>query len=302
MRRMPSLHALRAFEAAARNMSFTRAANELHVTPGAISQQVRGLEDELGQPLFVRVPRNLRLTDAGRRLLPTVSDAFARIAAGASSLSEQPMRGRLVVSVLPSFAHGWLIHRLGDFGDRYPDIEVIVQAEPRKVDLNASDVDVAIRYGRYASGQGTHVEHLLDETVFPVASPTLLNGSKPLRTPQDLLAHRLLHDSDLRQPDNAWLTWPTWFAHWGLRGEPSIAGMGFSDTRLVNRAASAGQGIAIGRSVLVKIYLAQGTLVRLFDEEVNAGAAYYIACSEARRHDSKIAVFSQWLHEIAAEF
>lgn len=302
MRRLPSLHALRAFEAAARNMSFTRAAAELHVTPGAISQQVRGLEEELGQPLFIRAPRKLRLTDAGRRLLPTVSDAFTRLAAGANSLSDQPMRGRLVVSVLPSFAHGWLVHRLGGFADRYPEIEVVVQAEPRKIDLTTGEADVAIRYGRYATGNGLHVAHLMDETVFPVASPMLLNGTKPLRTPEDLLSHRLLHDSDLRLPDDAWLTWATWFGHWGLTGEPSIAGMGFSDTRLVNRAASAGQGIALGRSVLVKIYMEQGTLVRLFDDEMNAGVAYYIACSEARRHETKIAVFSQWLQEMAEEF
>lgn len=297
MRRLPSLHALRAFEAAARHMSFTRAAAELHVTPGAISQQVRALELELGQPLFERRPRKLRLTDAGRRLLPSVSDGFARLSAATDRLDGTPLRGRLTVSVLPSFAHSWLVHRLGEFADRFPEIEVVVQSEPNRADLRAGEADLAIRYGRLAPGDGLHVEHLLDETVFPVASPALLNGPRPLREPNDLLQHRLLHDSDIRGPQEAWLAWPAWFAHWGISAEPELAGIGYSDTRLVNRAASAGQGIAIGRSVLVERLLDQGLLVRLFDEEMPAGNGYHAVCLESRCDEPKIAAFRQWLQE-----
>jgi LysR family transcriptional regulator, glycine cleavage system transcriptional activator len=281
-------------------MSFTKAAHELFVTPAAISQQVRGLEEELGHALFERRPRKLTLTDAGRRLLPSVTDSFARLAAATGSLDGAPMRGRLRVSVLPSFAHSWLVHRLGEFADRYPEIEVIVQSEPHRADLRAGEADVAVRYGNYASGSGLHFEHLMNETVFIVASPTLMNGPKPLRHPQDLLRHRLLHDSDVRHPQETWLGWPAWFAYWHLTGEPEIAGIGFSDTRLVTRAASAGQGIAIGRSVLVARYLEQGILVRPFDAEMPAGSSYFIACYEPRREDPKIAAFANWLHEAAA--
>ena len=298
MRRLPSLHALRAFEAAARHMRFTQAAAELHVTPGAISQQVRALELELGQPLFERRPRKLALTDAGRRLLPSVSDGFARLSAATSRLDGTPLRGRLTVSVLPSFAHSWLVHRLGEFADRYQEIEVVVQSEPNRADLRAGEADLAIRYGRLAPGDGLHVEHLLDETVFPVASPALLNGPKPLREPKDLLQHRLLHDSDIRGPQEAWLAWPAWFAHWGIGAEPELAGIGYSDTRLVNRAASSGQGVAIGRSVLVQRLLDQGLLVRLFDEEMPAGNGYHAVCLESRCDEPKIAAYRQWLQEI----
>lgn len=300
MRRLPSLHALRAFEAAARHMSFTRAAQELHVTPGAISQQVRALELELGQRLFDRRPRKLALTDAGRRLLPSVSDGFARLAAATGRLDGTPLRGRLTVSVLPSFAHSWLVQRLGEFADRYPEIEVIVQSEPHRADLRAGEADIAIRYGRLAPGDGLAVEHLLDETVFPVASPALLNGPKPLHEPKDLLRHRLLHDSDIRGPHEAWLAWPAWFAHWGITEEPELAGMGFSDTRLVNRAASSGQGVAIGRSVLVERLLEQGILVRLFGVEMPAGNGYHVVCVDNRRDEPKIAAFRHWLHEAVA--
>lgn len=296
MRRLPSLNALRAFEAAARHESFARAAAELFVTPAAISQQVRALENELAVTLFERRPRRLRLTDAGRRLLPGVTDGFTRLAAACSNLDNSPLRGTLTVSMLPSFAHSWAVHRLGEFADRYPEIELIVEAQPHRVDLRAGEADVAIRYGNLPAGEGIWAEHLIDELVFPVASPSLLNGPVPLRTPQDLLQHRLLSDSDERTSE-PWLHWPAWFTHWGLKGEPKVAGLAFNDTRLVNRAASAGQGVAIGRSVLVERLLELGDLVRLFDEILPAGNAYYFVCEEARRNEPKIAVFLEWIKE-----
>ena len=300
MRQLPSLNALRVFEAAARNLSFTRAAAELAVTPAAVSQQIRLLEEELGQALFHRRPRRLALTDAGSRLMPSVTESFARLAAATANLDGAPLRGRLAVSVLPSFAHSWLVHRLGEFADRYPEIEVVVQAESHRADIRAGEADIAVRYGQYASGNGLHVEHLVDEYVFLVASPFLLNGSVPLRTPQDLLKHRLLSDSDERTHED-WLHWPAWFSHWGISGEPQIAGIAFNDTRLVNRAASAGQGIAIGRSVLVQRMLDQGDLVRLFDEVMPAGNSYYFVCEEDRKTEPKITVFAEWLHQAVAK-
>lgn len=300
MRRLPSLNALRAFEAAARHESFARAAAELFVTPAAISQQVRALEDELGIALFQRRPRRLNLTDAGRRLLPGVTDGFTRLAAAAANLDGEPLRGTLTVSMLPSFAHSWIVHRLGEFADRYPDIELIVQAEPHRADLRAGEADMAIRYGSLPSGQGLHAEHLIDELVFPVASPALLNGPVPLRAPADLLKHRLLSDSDERT-NEPWLHWPAWFAHWGLKGEPSVARLAFNDTRLVNRAASAGQGVAIGRSVLVERLLELGDLVRLFDDIRPAGNAYYLIYPDANHDEPKTAAFREWIKEAMAK-
>ncbi len=176
MRHLPSFNALRTFEAAARHESFVRAAAELFVTPAAISQQVRGLEQELGIALFERRPRRLRLTDAGRRFLPGVTDGLTRLAAATANLDGEPLRGVLTVSMLPSFAHSWIVHRLGEFADRYPEIELIIQAEPHRADLRAGEADIAIRYSNVLSSDGLHTQHLIDELVFPVASPQLLNG------------------------------------------------------------------------------------------------------------------------------
>jgi LysR family glycine cleavage system transcriptional activator len=138
----------------------------------------------------------------------------------------------------------------------------------------------------------------MEEHVFIVASPALLNGPVPLRTPHDILRHRLLSDADQRTSE-AWLNWPAWFAHWDIKGESSIAGMAFNDTRLMNRAAVAGQGIAIGRSVLVQSLLDAGLLVRLFNQEMPAGNGYHFVCHETRRQEPKIAAFGQWLHEVS---
>lgn len=296
MRRLPSLTALRAFEAAARHESFARAAAELFVTPAAISQQVRALEEELGTVLFERRPRRLRLTDAGRRLLPGVTDGFTRLANATANIDGGPLRGLLTVSMLPSFAHSWIVHRLGEFADRYPEIELVIQAEAHRANLRAGEADIAIRYGNMPSGKGLHAVHLIDELVCPVASPAVLNGPIPLRTPQDLLNHRLLSDSDERTQD-PWLHWPAWFTHWGLKGEPTVARLAFNDTRLVNRAAAAGQGVAVGRSVLVERLLERGDLVRLFDEIRPTGNAYYLVCPDSSRDEPKVAAFREWIRE-----
>jgi LysR family glycine cleavage system transcriptional activator len=208
MDRLPPLNALRAFEAAARLMSFSRAADELAVTPAAVSHQIRALEEDLGTRLFRRLNRALELTDSGRLLLPDLAEAFGRIQAGVGRLRRHNATGTLTVTTSPSFAAKWLVLRLHRFAERHPEIDVRVTASDTVVDLASGDVDIAIRYGagRYP---GLEVELLLENEVFPVCSPALPTGDPPLRTAEDLRRHALLHDITV-EIDPLVPTWSMW--------------------------------------------------------------------------------------------
>src|SRR6188474_1166714 len=184
-RRLPSLNGLKAFEAAARHESFTRAAEELCVTQGAVSHQVKALEVELGLKLFNRERQRLVITEAGRAYLIVVRDAFDRIAAGTERLLQRQSGGVLTVSTSPNFAAKWLVHRLGRFAQAHPDIDLSVNASRQHVDFAREDIDVAIRHGD-AGTAGLHVTRLCAEEIFPVCSPKLLGSGRPLRSPSDL--------------------------------------------------------------------------------------------------------------------
>src|SRR5215467_13802730 len=203
IRRLPPLNALKAFEAAARHESFTRAAEELCVTQGAVSHQVKALEDELGVKLFNRERQRLLITEAGREYLAVVRDALDRIAVGTERLVQRQHSGALTISTSPDFAAKWLVHRLGRFAEVHPDIDLRISATMHHVDFAREDVDLAVRHGN-GSWAGLHVERLCSEQLFPVCSPKLLDGRRRLRVPCDVLKFPMLH-LDGRQDWSRWL-------------------------------------------------------------------------------------------------
>src|SRR5262245_19786621 len=198
LRRLPSLNALKAFEAAARHESFTKAANELAVTQGAVSHQVKALEAELGLRLFNRERQRLIITDAGRNYLEVVRDAFDRLAVGTYRLLQLQKSGVLTVTTSPNFAAKWLVHRLGRFTEAHPDIDLAISASPQHVDFAREDIDLAIRHGE-GEWPGLSVTRLCVEELFPTCSPKFLRGRAALRSPADLGRHTLLHVTDRRE-------------------------------------------------------------------------------------------------------
>ncbi len=294
-RRLPSLNALRAFEAAARHLSFTRAAGELHVTQAAISHQVKALEDWLGFRLFHRLSRELRLTEEGQAYLPALSDAFDGIERATARLKREDEPRFLTVSTMVSFAAGWLVPRLKRFRAAHPAVDVRLTTSDEFVDFDRDGVDIAIRYGR-GGWPGLRVERLMEEDFFPVCSPGLRDGPAPLAEPADLRHHTLLHD-DLT------ITWATWL---DAAGVPGLAGVKaergpfFINSHLAFQAAIAGEGVAIGRSALVAGDIAAGRLVRPFDISLPADFAYYVVCPEASAVRPKVAAFRDWLFAEAA--
>jgi LysR family glycine cleavage system transcriptional activator len=273
-------------------MSFKAAAEDLHVTPGAVSQQIKLLEDRLGAPLFVRRTRRIELTEAGRVLLVPTQQAFRLLADAAARVRGADSNRILTVSLLPSFAALWFVPRLGRFRVRHPDIDVRISATPRLADIGRDEVDVVIRYG-LGDYPGLHVEHLLADDLFPVCSPKLLEGPVPLREPADLANHTLLHD-ELRQE------WGLWMRAAGVEGLDISRGPSFSLWELAFQAAIAGQGVALGRSTLVGEYLATGKLVKPFTISSHSRFGYYLVCLPERAREPKIAALRAWLeNEIA---
>ena len=286
-RRLPPLNALRAFEAAARHLSFTRAAAELHVTQTAISHQIKALEERLGVRLFRRLPRGLLLTEAAQRLLPPVRDAFDQIAAATERLAAGGASATLTVSVLPSFAAKWLVPRLGRLRAAHPDLDLRISASSELVDFARDDVDVGIRMG---SGvyPGLRTQRLFGEALVPVCSPLLREGPHPLLRPEDLAHHVLLHDED-------YAGWELWLRLAGVPGVLARRGPVFTDSGMVVQAAAEGQGVALARRVLAAGDLAAGRLVQPFDVSIPHDLAYYLVCPEATAEQPKIAAFRSWL-------
>lgn len=291
--RLPPLNALRAFEAAARCLSFSKAAEDLSVTPAAVSHQIKALEEWLGVALFKRLNRAVMLTDEGQAYVLGVREGLNTIRISTEKLLKQDSTGSLTVSTLPSFAVRWLLPRLSRFRVEHPDIDVRLSATDFLTDFERDDVDLVIRYG---SGEypGLYTEKLLTEdSLFPVCSPELLKGNFPLRTPADLKHHTLLHD-DLR------VDWETWLAAAGVKGIDPKKGPSFNDSSMVLTAAMEGQGVSLGRSTLAAADLAAGRLVKPFDVELKAGHAYYIVCPEESAERPRILTFRKWLLKEAA--
>ncbi len=294
-RRLPPLNALRAFEAAGRHLSFTKAAEELHVTPAAVSHQVKALEDTLGVKLFRRLTRGLLLTDAGQALLPGLGKGFDGLAGAVECLSGLEDGGVLTVSVLQSLAAKWLVPRLDRFHEAHPDMDLRVSSTTRLVDFARDDVDLAIRYG-LGRWPGLRADLLMTEELFPVCSPALIEGPHPLKEPDDLRHHTLLHDESWKVVFiGAFPEWGAWLETAGVRDVDATHGPGMSPSAMVVQAAIDGQGVALGRSVLVEADLAEGRLVKPFELTIPLDYAYYLVCPESAAERPKVAAFRQWI-------
>jgi LysR family glycine cleavage system transcriptional activator len=287
------LNSLRAFEAAGRHLSFTRAAEELHVTPAAVGQQVRNLEQALDKPLMLRVNRSLTLTEAGHALLPGLSDVFYRMQQVVQDFRRRDSDRPLTVTVPPSFAGTWLVPRLTEFRRLYPDIEIRIDASNSVVDLLSEDVDLGIRYG---SGDytGLCADRLLDEAVFPVCSPALLEGEHPLLTPEDLRWHELLHVDDAVSTD-FWPNWEVWLYSAGVGHLSTRKGMQFSDSAMALQMAVKGRGVALGSRVMSSSDLRAGRLVRPFQVNMPLELAYWLVCPAAIAETPRVAAFRDWV-------
>jgi LysR family glycine cleavage system transcriptional activator len=292
LRRLPSLNALKAFEAAARHGSFTKAADELSVTQGAVSHQVKALELELGLKLFNRERQRLAITEAGRSYLAIVRDAFDRLAAGTNRLLQLQTSGALTVSTSPNFAAKWLVHRLGRFAEVHPEIDLRVSASLQHIDFAREDIDLAIRHCDGAPA-GLHAARLCSEQLFPVCSPKLLDGGKPLRKPSDLERFTLLHVND-RQG------WSQWLDFAGAPGVDPSRGLVLNQASMAIDAAISGQGVALARTALAAWDLIAGRLVRPFDVAMPVSYGYWIVCTKATAALPKIVNFSDWLLAEAA--
>ena len=297
--RLPPLKALQAFEAASRYLSFTRAAEELHVTPAAVGQQVKLLEHQLGVALFRREGRQLRLTNAGQACVPELRDAFAKMRTAVDRALEGHSRGVLTLTVEPTFASRWLVRRLEDFREEHPEIDVRLDASPRITDLARGGFDAGIRYGagRYP---GLCVDKLFDEEVFPVCSPRLLEqtgGRPPLRRLQDLAHRTLLHEDMTGDPHDPWPDWETWLRAAGVSDVDPTRGPRFSQCNMLIDAAIAGQGVALTGHVLAADDLAAGRLVRPFGAELTTRIefAYYLVTSPDGSARPKVAAFREWV-------
>ena len=278
---------MRAFEAAARNLSFSRAAAELNVTKAAVSHQVKALENELGLPLFRRLNRALMLTPAGQTLHPAIAEALGLMAAAVARVKKQDRTGELVLTMLDSFAAIWLVPRLGRFRKTHPEIDVRITTSDESIDFSRGDIDLAIRYGA-GYWPDVHAERLMTEEIFPVCSPSLLQSDPPLEKPSDLANHTLLQD----HPRDFWRMWLMAVGETGVDYE---RGPGYQHSNLVLLAAEQGDGVAIARSVLAADALAAGRLVKPFDVTVPAEYAYYLVCPPAHLQRPKVQAFRTWM-------
>lgn len=309
--RLPPLAALRAFEAAARHLSFKLAAAELSVTPTAISHQIKLLEEFVGVPLFHRLTRALTLTPQGLAMLPKVREGLACFAAAVESAHNQALEGKLIVVLPPSFATRWLVPRLKRFAQAEPTLQLQVirsagaidgdqwqgpiDLEP--VDTRQDDSQVTIRFGTGVY-PGFQVDHMFGSDYLPVCSPKLLEAGPPLLTPQDMLLHVRLHN-DESDSDHAVPGWEEWFRLAGVAVADVSAGPHFSDAGLVYVAALDGLGVALASKPLVATAVAQGRLVAPFDLAVAQGFAYYLVIPEAIVNRPAVQAFRAWLLEEA---
>ena len=304
---LPPLHALKAFEAAARHLSLKRAAQELNVTPAAVSHQVKAREEFVGVPLFHRLNRGLELTPAARDALPKLSEGFDNLAQAVARLRPQPDSGPVTVSVAPSFAARWLMPRLHRFFAAHPDIDVRITARTRLLNKPGQDVaverttienwleesDVAILYG-HGDYPGYRVDKLVALTLAPICSPLLLQGKDPLREPRDLRLHPLVHDDTGILFEGIGF-WDMWLREAGVEDVDTSRGSHFGQPELALDAAGDALGVVATLPVLAATELAAGKLVLPFALQVPLQSAYYLVCPEQSARRSAVAAFRDWL-------
>ena len=290
--RYPSMSALRALEAAARHLSYTRAAEDLFVTQSAISHQIRHIEELWGVQLFQRRGRTLILTEAGHAIVPVIREFIRRLTSTVEDLKEaQPGPTALRVTLLQSFAFKWLVPRLGHFNHEYPDIDVWISTSDELVDFDSENADVGIRLG-YGNWSNLYEELLLQEYVFPVCSPHFLEEYGMPGKPADLLGLPLLR----RNAIDILQRWRDWFRDAGVTVRKMPKGTQFPQTSLAIQAAIDDQGVALARSAHVLDDVKAGRLIRLFPEvKSKSNLSYFFVCIRGRESEPQIAAFRDWL-------
>lgn len=292
--RLPPLNALKAFEAAARHLSFTKAAEELDVTPGAISQQIRIIEEYTNFPLFKRTGRQVLLTDAAQAALPLVRDAFDKLVEAGRIMREPARKGKVMISCAPSFAAKWLAPRLDSFQAEHSDIEVWVSADMSLTDFTTGDIDLAVRYG-LGGYDGLKSEKLMDETVLPVCSPQLLQGPKAIKRHADLEHHTLLHDQS-QENDPSCPDWLSWLKARNVSDVDGTRGPRFNQSLLVIEAAASGRGVALAKKAIAATDIANGRLVAPFaDGSTSLEFAYHVVWPKGRTQTIESRTFIKWL-------
>lgn len=292
---LPPLSALRAFEAAARHSSFTEAAGELHVSQAAVSQQIRTLENHLQRQLFHRTPRGLYLSEAGEAYLPVVQDSLERLGDGTARLFGPKSDVKISIKVITTLGVGWLAHRLGRLKAAFPDISLSITTFQWNSDAHEEFVDLEIRYG---SGEWPDliVEPLMEERIAPVCSPEIINGSKRLLKPRDVLEHPLLRIVATRDD------WPEWLHAAGVKTSPPDPEIQLDSTLMAYCAAEDGLGIALGRTLLVEKRLREGSLVAPFDFWVPTRETYYLVRKANSRKRAQIDRICDWLKNEAQAY
>ncbi|WP_261815789.1 transcriptional regulator GcvA [Vibrio gallicus] len=292
-RRLPPLNSLKVFEAAARHLSFTRAAEELFVTQAAVSHQVKALEEFLALKLFRRRNRSLLLTEEGQSYFLDIKDIFSSLSEATDKVLERSEKGSLTISLQPSFAIQWLVPRLADFNAQEPDIDVRIKAVDMDDGSLADDVDVAIYYGR-GNWAGVRADKLYQEYLIPLCSPSLLSGTKPLESLKDLSRHTLLHDTSRKD-------WKQFVRQHAVEGVNVNHGPIFSHSTMVLQAAAHGQGIALGNNVLAQPEIEAGRLISPFEEVLVSKNAFYVVSDAKQAEMGRIATFRDWMLNIAAK-
>ncbi|WP_422367791.1 transcriptional regulator GcvA [Pelagibius sp.] len=290
MNDLPPLKSLRVFEAAARHLSFTKAADELCVTQGAVSQQVRVLEEALSTKLFRRQGRELRLTRAGERYVLVVREALRLIGEATAELRRETQPRKLTLSCLPSFAHKWLMPRLGDFIETHPDISLRIHTSFDVVDLARDGIDCAIRHGP-GGYTGLFAEILLTEELTPMCSPAI---AARLTRPEDLAGETLLRDFGTE--------WSDWLERAGLAGDNLKVGAEFLDSSMAMQAAIDGRGVILGHTALARDDLEAGSLVAPFEARVSYDCAHWFVCLPGRETTPEVRSLHDWLKRQAAAF
>ncbi|WP_448955573.1 transcriptional regulator GcvA [Labrys neptuniae] len=286
-RKLPPLNTLPSFEAAARHLSFSRAAEELNVTHGAVSRAIKHLEDQLGILLFERATRSVRLTTVGEPYARAVREALDRVAAATASATARHSNATLNVSTSDGFAGKWLVPRLYRFHRAHGDIDVRVSTTGRLTNFLGDSIDIAIRYGG-GDYPGFTSEFLTGEEVFPVCSPRLLEGTHPLREPQDLRHYTLIHDG---YP----IDWAAWLASAGVEGVDPHGGITFDSATFAVESAVQGEGVVLGRTMLVAADLATGRLVRPFSHALKSFSSFYVVYPPEAIRQRKVRAFRDWL-------
>lgn len=286
-RKLPPLNSLPCFEAAARHLNFSKAAQELSVTPGAISRAIKNLEDQLNVLLFERETRSVRLTAVGEPYARAVRDALDQLAAATALATDRRSDSTLNVSTSDGFAGRWLVPRLYRFHREHADIDVRVSTTGKLTNFLGDGIDIAIRYGS-GNYPGLTSEFLTDEEVFPVCSPKLLKGAHPLRKPEDLKHHTLIRDT---YP----IDWATWLSSAGVKGVDPQSGLTFDSYTFAVEAAAQGEGVVLGRTMLVAADLAAGRLVQPFKHALKSFSSFYVVYPPDAIRQRKVRTFRDWL-------